>query len=557
MSHSKIFGSIKRAMRQAMVANKLNWSSEQLNEHLQASFNSKLNSRRDFIKHSATVAAMTPIISKLPATLFRDPASIAKSKADPVLILGGGPAGLAAAYTLKKAGVPFKILEASLRTGGRIHTQFKFTTDGQFIERGAELVDSAHETLIDLASEVGLEIEDFTASDAGLESELYYFGGKIYTHLDLVNAVGPLVKAIVDAKAVGARAISFRDAKKDQSAAHWDSLTIAELLTTFRGKCEDWVIDAIGVAYLGEAGRELEEQSALNLIGEIDTDLSNGFNMFGESDETKRIKGGNSLLPLRLQELVSHDSEGVIEFGAKVVAIHEKGSKIKVTVSKHGGHTKEYLASQVICTIPFSVLREVSGLEKLELQPEKLRAIMELGYGQNSKTMLEFNDRLWRSQGELAQASTGSVYGDFESQAFWETSRLQPGKYGILTNFRGGHAAVKASRDTVKDSLRDIAKLHPKLAHSFVKGVVMNWNFVPTAKGSYTCFLPGQYTIFNGVLGEAEMKGRLLFAGEHCSEEFLGFMNGAYETGIDAANEIVKSRGLSLYDKVSRSKKGA
>jgi monoamine oxidase len=39
-----------------------------------------------------------------------------------VIIIGAGLSGLLTAYRLKEEGVPFKILEARDRTGGRIHT---------------------------------------------------------------------------------------------------------------------------------------------------------------------------------------------------------------------------------------------------------------------------------------------------------------------------------------------------------------------------------------------------------------------------------------------------
>lgn len=56
----------------------------------------------------------------------------------------------------------------------------------------------------------------------------------------------------------------------------------------------------------------------------------------------------------------------------------------------------------------------------------------------------------------------------------------------------------------------------------------MHWPSMPYAKGSYACFLPDQAR-FSG--HEAEPVGYLYFAGEHTSEEFQGYMNGAVESG--------------------------
>lgn len=54
-------------------------------------------------------------------------------------------------------------------------------------------------------------------------------------------------------------------------------------------------------------------------------------------------------------------------------------------------------------------------------------------------------------------------------------------------------------------------------------------------RGSYTCPLVGQVTTVLENCATPELKGRLLFAGEHTSENFSGFMCGAIESGNHAA----------------------
>jgi monoamine oxidase len=206
------------------------------------------------------------------------------------------------------------------------------------------------------------------------------------------------------------------------------------------------------------------------------------------------------------------------------------------------GKTHEEFASQVICTLPFSVLREVDGLDQLGLSAVKLDGIRNWGFGTNSKIMLETKTRPWRENGHAAPASSGSIYSDCASQAFWETTRMQGGTHGILSNFLGGKAGAVADRDTItRLALPDLARIHPGIENQFVKGVVHNWLKVPTARGSYSCLRPGQYLRFFGAGGEAELGGQLLFAGEQASIESSGYMNGAFETGIDAANKAIKA----------------
>src|SRR5438874_1229557 len=102
--------------------------------------------RREFIKSTLALGALT-----LPAAVHAKPPK--KIQGDPVIILGGGIAGLVTAYRLNKAGVPCEIYEASSRLGGRVFTQTQFNSEGMYCEAGAELIDSNHEDLIQLCRE--------------------------------------------------------------------------------------------------------------------------------------------------------------------------------------------------------------------------------------------------------------------------------------------------------------------------------------------------------------------------------------------------------------------
>lgn len=72
-----------------------------------------------------------------------------------ILIIGAGLSGLLTAYRLKKEGIPFKILEARTRVGGRIHT--KYVTDNTPVEMGATWFGNQHRSLIALLEELGID----------------------------------------------------------------------------------------------------------------------------------------------------------------------------------------------------------------------------------------------------------------------------------------------------------------------------------------------------------------------------------------------------------------
>ncbi|MGB6035411.1 MAG: NAD(P)/FAD-dependent oxidoreductase [Cryomorphaceae bacterium] len=70
------------------------------------------------------------------------------------IIIGAGLSGLLTAYRLQQAGLPYKILEARDRMGGRINTVS--TTDGTPVEMGATWFGTQHRDLIALLEELEL-----------------------------------------------------------------------------------------------------------------------------------------------------------------------------------------------------------------------------------------------------------------------------------------------------------------------------------------------------------------------------------------------------------------
>ncbi|QOW10249.1 FAD-dependent oxidoreductase [Kaistella flava (ex Peng et al. 2021)] len=71
-----------------------------------------------------------------------------------IVIIGAGLSGLLTAYRLKKEGIPFKILEARNRIGGRINTVLG--TNETPVEMGATWLQTHHQNLIALLNELGL-----------------------------------------------------------------------------------------------------------------------------------------------------------------------------------------------------------------------------------------------------------------------------------------------------------------------------------------------------------------------------------------------------------------
>jgi monoamine oxidase len=186
----------------------------------------------------------------------------------------------------------------------------------------------------------------------------------------------------------------------------------------------------------------------------------------------------------------------------------------------------------------------VKGLDSLELDEVKMQAINELGYGTNAKVYNGTTSRPWQSKDAsgLPAVSNGAFYSDLAFQDIWEMSRAQPGEAGILTNYLGGKACEGDENAALEAFRSGVAKMAPKIAESFDKSATASffWVRYPYTLGSYASAKPGQYTTLLDVAAEPALDGRVQFAGEHTSVDFLGYMNGGVESGNRASSDLLE-----------------
>ena len=458
-----------------------------------------------------------------------------------IAIVGGGVAGLTLAYRLAKAGKRATIYEASGRLGGRMFTKRDFNSQGMFCELGGELVDTNHKPLIDLAAELGLGIQRLKAeTNAG--EDIYAIGGHVHTEHELLHAGKGAFAAIARQMAKDKAALTDAQQNWTARAHELDGISIAAYLKQFNGKAPAWVIELLDLAYWGEYGMPTDQQSALNLVDFMAPNPSADFAMFGESDEAFRIVGGSQSLP---DALAARLGDGItIKRGHALEAIGMEEGLLALSF-KTDGAAVQATHDTVVLALPFTKLREVPGLDKLKLDAMKLKAIRELGYGDNAKIMVGTRGRPWDSAaGHLPVKSSGEFYAkDF--QVVWDTSRGQKGSRGILTNFLTATEDQAAALARMQAGLRAIS---PAIADSLDPSNVASffWAKHPFTRGSYSTAKVGQYTTLLEATGMPELGGRLQFAGEHTSADFAGFMCGGVDSGERVAAALLGSKAASV-----------
>ncbi len=522
MSKSKLFGNIKRALKRACLQNIANNFSKNPEDYF---YSKQEISRRDFL---TTLVAEASFISL--STCLKTTAQKSSSKSIPIIILGAGLAGLTTAYRLNHSGIACEIYEARERLGGRVQTKYNFNSEGMFCEFGGEFIDSNHTDILQLCHELNLEVEDIRTTN----NSVYYFRNQFYSEKQLVESFRPLAQILqTDSnKIFGNQATTIPTFNRKYNASYFDKLSLAEYLYSQKN-IDKWVLDLINVAYLTEYGSETDKQSALNLLLLIGTELSGEFPIYGESDEAFRVKGGNTKLVEALHNEIKNTVP--IHCGQRLIQITEEPTRIKLLLSESTSKNKIIYGEKVICTLPFSVLRDIEGIDKLNIHPLKKRAIFEYGYGSNAKNILGFKNRFWRKTSENQQGL--QIYTDNGSQSYWESSMFQNGECAVITNFIGGNLGKNIPFNTVENTLLKLQEIYPnKLLEYDNNKVLKYWDLDEYSKGSYISLKPGQYTTLWGISQQAELGGKLLFAGEHCSIQYSGYMNGA----VQSANELLR-----------------
>ena len=528
-----------KLLNQALFAKNNGNLSYQEVEKLEEQFS---KSRREFIINSSKAAALVGIASVIPISGFLADDRLKKD----IAIIGGGIAGLYAAYCLQMNNITAKIYEADNRVGGRMMTARNIFGSGTWTELGGEFIDTAHHEIWRLIRHFGLETIDLWADPAEKDATreftmaAFYVNGTRYSAADV----------FAELKEVCIKIAADKNACQDnpEVAAKMDRMNMEEYLNGLR--CKPWLKEIIRAAYTGEYGTDTAEQSSLNLIYVITPAHGKLENLefFGDSDERYKVKNGNQQIPDAVKEKVSDQ----IYLNHKLTKIENEGKRYKM----HFANCTEVTADYVIMTLPFSVLRGIE-MNIHEMPDDKLNCIKTLGYGQNSKVLMGFKKRVWRET-DPKKLYAGYLYNPVVVNG-WDNSHMQnnnagKGGYSLLLGgkkstdlaekFKNQVLAHDLTDEDVKVFMDELEHVFPGMKeNSMDKNKAMLWPNSPYAMGSYTCMKPGQSTTMTHDL-IAKPVGNIFFAGEHTSEDHQGFMNGGAESGKMAAFEILDKIGL-------------
>lgn len=459
-----------------------------------------------------------------------------------IAIIGGGIAGLTAAYKLNKKGISTCIYEGRDRPGGRIHSDsFK---EGHSYEQGATFIDEDQIAVIGLAKELGVNL---TKRGFGSRKITVISMEETQKTKTLISELKTLKKAL---KALNNQ-IDWNnqillDKKNNEQRAN-PLLPFLDNFSPFsKNFIQTYLEDEVGIAIEKISVYAIPE--LLNLTKDyLELFKYKTSQMVPNAAIDKlafeyTVVGGTSCL---VNSLASKLNSKTIHLNHILTHI-EKKDQYLLTFLLPDGKNEIIKADRVIMTLPFSTLRNVNIADSVGLTDLQKKAIQTLPYGTNSKIGIPlskdiFNDMLY--------------YLNFDEKICgWpggnSLTLMVNGETGKNLDEKQALPIFKAQCNYIFQNYGAVPNGAP---------VIKNWSQDPFSLGSYSAisfpgsyspistevdvslFVPSKIPGLRGMNAFAEPIGNsLFFAGEHTRVD-SGFMNSAVESGTTAAKLVIAS----------------
>jgi monoamine oxidase len=473
------------------------------------------SSRRGFLLAAAGVGLALSPAAALAAQDVRGAGDGRK-----VLVLGAGMSGLAAGLKLRQLGFEVSILEARARPGGRVHTIREPFSDGVYAEAGAGRIPSTHHLTLDYVKRYSLELDPFYPTSGG---EVFLWRG----HRQVVaHGAGPDLASLPTVLTERERAVGFQGL----GGLYLDPLMaeIAALPT------DGWPFPAFGKYkdvtlgdYLRSKGASADAIRYLSQGFEGDSALDFAHDGLSHAAPMlSKVRGGNDRLP----QAMADDLRGQIRYGAEVTRIEQTAGGVRVRFVA-GGVTHEETADRLICTLPFTVLRDIDISPAVSAA--KAEAIRNLYMGPVARVFVQTRTRFWEREKLNGFASID------QSMEIWSPTFNQPGGRGIIMSYiyedlARDYSALPPTVQ-VRRTLNLFEQIHPGLGDQVEATTTWSWLNEKYSRGAYLVAPPAS---FDRVARTGLPEGRLHFAGEHTSP-WPGWIQGALQSGLRAVREVV------------------
>ena len=421
-----------------------------------------------------------------------------------VIVVGAGAAGLMAAWELVQTGKRTAVVEARNRVGGRMHT----INDPDFelpVELGAEFVHG------------NLELTKMLSKKAGLKQ--YKVSGEIWQNED--GGLDEQNDFVEDYSALNKK---FKELKKD--------ISVADFIENYlQGKEFEETRFTLKNYVEGYYAADTTRASTFSLKEELNS-----------SDEDQfRIEGGYIKLVSYLHEQCKE--KGVSFFlSHPVKELKWKRNEVEVITDK-----KTFTASKVMVTVPVGVLQSET-IRFSPALPQIIAAAKQLGFGPVIKTVLQFDEVLWKNKSFTQGRDLDKLSFIFSKAIIPTWWTCYPKDAAMITGWSGGPHADELkdlSNDEIfQKAIQSLSRIFSVDAAILQKKLkawhVTNWVNDPYTRGGYS------YEVVNGTalkeIIRKPVEDTIFFTGEGLyNGTEIGTVEAGLSTGREMAYQLIAS----------------
>lgn len=427
-------------------------------------------------------------------------------KAWDVIVIGGGLAGLIAARELSTAGLSVVVLEGRDRLGGRTESRAFKNTD-VLIELGGTYFDECQPIInrelqrYGLKKEMAPEPHRFIWQLAGMRWE----GGFPIPWEEAVAAERALaaLRAASERVQLGVPHDLQEISDLDVSISEYiDRLEVGPVTRDF---LYSWASLYTGTDQ--HTGTALYHLHSIAALGNSPVALAPALYI---------VSGTGSLVGA-----LASDGSAEIKLSTPVRIITQDEHGVTVT-SDRG---EEFRAERAVVAVPLNTLADITFEPALN---DKRMAFSSEQHAARGYKVLMLVENL---------STELQAVGWSESNGFtWFSTTVQDEGRSVLVGFGYPRPDFDPfDLETVSAALRELVPEARVIAIDW-----HDWNTDPFSRGTWMVPRPGQLTRL--MSGQSVREGRLYFAGADMSLQWLSWMEGALETGIHAAEQLIADR---------------